>query len=180
MPGLPSLSRSSMPEEYVFCEPTRHIEQVLTYPKVLIDGPSEDKALSIPRQAVPLAHVSLTSIVMKIPRAIGPGPLAKKWKEAGIEKQWKESAFAQGRARSTKRRTLNDFDRFKVMRLKKQVRGTFHFETVPFHQQMVYISHDVPFVLNCDGFEHLNSEFILTFEKVRNEVRKNLVKIKAS
>jgi large subunit ribosomal protein L14e len=87
----------------------------------LVDGPSEEKGKEVPRQAVALANVALTPIVMKIPRAIGPGPLASKWKEAGIEKKWKESAFAKGRDRGAKRRALNDFERFKVMRLRKQV-----------------------------------------------------------
>jgi large subunit ribosomal protein L14e len=88
---------------------------------VLVEGPATEAGKGVPRQSVPIAHVSLTPIVMKIPRAIGPGPLAAKWKDQGIEKTWKESAFSLGRERSAKRRALNDFERFKVLRLRKQV-----------------------------------------------------------
>jgi large subunit ribosomal protein L14e len=58
----------------------------------------------------------------KLPRGIRNGPLKKKWEEVKVEQQWQESPFAQKRARSDRRRQLNDFERFKVMRLKKQVR----------------------------------------------------------
>ena len=45
-----------------------------------------------------------------------------KWEAAEVQKKWEESAFAKSRAKSHKRRQLNDFERFKVMRLRKQVR----------------------------------------------------------
>ena len=62
-------------------------------------------------------------MMQKLPRGIGHGPLKKKWEEAKIDQQWTDSTFAKSRARSDKRRQLNDFERFKVMRLKKQVRN---------------------------------------------------------
>jgi len=58
----------------------------------------------------------------KIPRGIGHGPLAAKWKAQEVDKKWKETPFAKGRDKSAKRRALTDFERFKVMRLRKQVR----------------------------------------------------------
>jgi len=97
------------------------IVEIIDSKRILIDGPSE-KHDPIPRQAVLLSHVTLTPLFLNIPRTIRPGHLAAKWKEAGIEKKWGESVFAQGRDRSAKRRALNDFERFKVMRLRKQVR----------------------------------------------------------
>ena len=121
-------SRSLMPAEYVHRIDTQSptfgwisLGYNTYWWQVLVEGPSSQKGKGVPRQSIPLAHVSLTPIVLKIPRAIGSGSLVSKWKEAGIEKQWKESAFAQGRERSAKRRALTDFERFKVMRLKKQV-----------------------------------------------------------
>lgn len=45
-----------------------------------------------------------------------------KWAEAKVDEQWKEGSFAKSRDKSAKRRALNDFERFKVMRLRKQVR----------------------------------------------------------
>jgi large subunit ribosomal protein L14e len=89
----------------------------------VVEGPSSDKSLIVPRHSVRLAEVQLTPIVIsKLPRGIGPGPLKSKWEAAEVEKKWEESAFAKSRAKSAKRRQLNDFERFKVMRLRKQVR----------------------------------------------------------
>lgn len=58
----------------------------------------------------------------KLPRGIGPGPLKAKWAAADIDGKWAESSFAKRRAKSAKRRQLNDFERFKVLRLRKQIR----------------------------------------------------------
>jgi large subunit ribosomal protein L14e len=89
----------------------------------VVEGPSSDKSLAVPRHSARLAEVQLTSIVIsKLPRGIGSGALKGKWESAEVEKKWEESAFAKSRAKSAKRRQLNDFERFKVMRLRKQVR----------------------------------------------------------
>jgi hypothetical protein len=62
---------------------------------VLVDGPSKDAP--VPRQQVALAKLSLTPIVIsKLPRATGVGHVAKRWE-------------------------VNDFERFKVMKMRKQV-----------------------------------------------------------
>jgi large subunit ribosomal protein L14e len=44
------------------------------------------------------------------------------WEKAGIEKKWQESAWAKKRAQKERRRALTDFERFKVLRLRKQAR----------------------------------------------------------
>lgn len=41
-----------------------------------------------------------------------------------MEKKWAESAWAKRREQREKRRNLSDFDRFKVLKLKKQVCNT--------------------------------------------------------
>lgn len=48
--------------------------------------------------------------------------MAKAWKEQKVDEKWDESAWAKRRERREKRRALTDFERFKVLRLKKQVR----------------------------------------------------------
>ena len=58
----------------------------------------------------------------KIPLAAGTGAIKKQWEATDIDKKWAESAWAKGRARSSRRRELTDFERFKVMRLRKQQR----------------------------------------------------------
>jgi ribosomal protein L14E/L6E/L27E len=88
---------------------------------VLVDGPSE-KAF-VPRQEVALAKLSLTPIVIpKLPRASGVGHVAKKWEEHKVQQQFDDSAWAKKRTAMQKRRGLNDFERFKVMKMRKQVR----------------------------------------------------------
>lgn len=88
--------------------------------QVLVDGPS--KVSAVPRHAAPLSNVILTGIVLKnLPRAIGKGPLSKIWEKEEIESKWKETAHAKAASRRERRRNLTDFERFKVLRLRKQV-----------------------------------------------------------
>lgn len=47
------------------------------------------------------------------------------WKKAEVEQKWASSSWAQSRARSARRRQLTDFERFKAMRLRKQVGAKF-------------------------------------------------------
>jgi len=65
-------------------------------------------------------------VIPKLPRAVGTGPLRKAWEKEEVDKKWEESAWAKNRERRQKRRALTDFERFKVMRLRKQV-GTSGF-----------------------------------------------------
>lgn len=58
---------------------------------------------------------------MKIPRSAGTGAVKAAWEKAGVESTWDNSTWAKSRAASDKRRQLTDFERFKVMRLRKQV-----------------------------------------------------------
>ena len=51
--------------------------------------------------------------------------MARAWERAQVEKKWSESAWAKKREQRDRRRALSDFDRFKVMRLKKQVSACF-------------------------------------------------------
>ena len=57
-----------------------------------------------------------------MPRALGTGPLRKRWDAEALDDKWGGSAWAQNRARGERRRQLSDFERFKVMRLKKAAR----------------------------------------------------------
>jgi len=94
----------------------------LTYVQVLVDGPAKDEARRCPRTAIPLSAVSLTAFVIpKLPKAAGSGPVAKLWEKEEIDKKWVESSWAKKRDQQERRRNLTDFERFKVMRLKKQV-----------------------------------------------------------
>lgn len=46
----------------------------------------------------------------------------KLWEEDKVDKKWKETNWSKTRERANKRKQLTDFDRFKLLRLKKQRR----------------------------------------------------------
>ena len=76
----------------------------------------------VPRQPIALDNVFLTPFVIpKLPRAAGTGPVKRLWEKHEIDQKWAESSWAKKRERQERRRNLTDFERFKVMRLKKQV-----------------------------------------------------------
>lgn len=98
------------------------------YLQVLVDGPSTKEKAGVPRHSSSLANLIVTPIVIaKLPRAAGRAPVAKAWKDQNVDEKWDESAWAKRRDRREKRRALTDFERFKVLRLKKQVRHILKF-----------------------------------------------------
>ncbi|RKF71492.1 60S ribosomal protein L14-B [Golovinomyces cichoracearum] len=91
--------------------------------QVLIDGPTSDQKTSVPRQSISLSYLILTPIVLeKLPRGARSGVVRASWEKAGVEAKWQESTWAKKRSKQQLRRALTDFERFKVMRLRKQVR----------------------------------------------------------
>ncbi|KAF1997675.1 hypothetical protein P154DRAFT_440526 [Amniculicola lignicola CBS 123094] len=97
------------------------IVEIIDHKRVLVDGPSKDAF--VPRHSSPLAILSLTPIVIpKLPRAAGNGAVKSLWEEANVEETFNGSSWAKSRAQISKRRQLTDFERFKVMKLRKQAR----------------------------------------------------------
>lgn len=91
--------------------------------QALVDGPSSDPKLATPRTVVQLSRTLLTPIVIeKLPRGARTGAVKKAWENAGVDANWKESNWAKKQLQQERRQSLTDFDRFKVMRLKKQRR----------------------------------------------------------
>lgn len=91
--------------------------------QVLVDGPSGEEQKIVPRHVLPLAHATLTHFVIpQLPRAAGTGPVKKLWAKNEIDGKWAKSGFAQKTDRAERRKNLTDFERFKVLRLRKQVR----------------------------------------------------------
>ena len=92
--------------------------------QVLVDGPASKPGSVVPRHSAALKDVSRTPIVIKgLPLRAGNGAIKAAWEKAGVEGTWNNSTWAKSRAQSDKRRNLTDFERFKVMRLRKQVSG---------------------------------------------------------
>lgn len=50
--------------------------------------------------------------------------MKKLWEKHEVDKKWAESSWAKKREQQDRRKNLTDFERFKVMRLKKQVSDT--------------------------------------------------------
>ncbi|KAH9888665.1 ribosomal protein L14-domain-containing protein [Xylariomycetidae sp. FL2044] len=99
------------------------IVEIIDHKRVLVDGPSADVKLAVPRQAISLSDVLLSDfIIEKLPRAVRTGTLKSAWTKAEIDAKWKESKWAKRKDQTERRQALTDFDRFKVMRLKKQRR----------------------------------------------------------
>jgi ribosomal protein L14E/L6E/L27E len=91
--------------------------------QVLVDGPSSEEQKTVPRHVLPLAHATLTPFTIPaLPRAAGTGPVKKLWAKNEIDGKWAKSSFAQKTDKADRRRNLTDFERFKVLRLRKQVR----------------------------------------------------------
>jgi large subunit ribosomal protein L14e len=91
----------------------------------LVDGPSTKEGAVVPRQAIPTSAISLTPwVIPSLPKAAGTGAVKKLWEKNEIDKKWAESSWAKKMEQQSRRKTLTDFERFKVMRLKKQVSST--------------------------------------------------------
>lgn len=85
--------------------------------------------------------------------------MAKAWKEQNVDEKWDESAWAKRRDRREKRRALTDFERFKVLKLRKQVRHIlkFCFETCGTYFQTLHIA--ALFPRHLAGIFHATMQF---------------------
>ncbi|KAK9378242.1 60S ribosomal protein eL14 [Kockiozyma suomiensis] len=95
------------------------IVEIIDHKRILVDGPTS----GVPRQALSLAHVTLTPLVIaKLTRGARSTALTKKWNESSIDEKWAKSAWAKTIKSREIRWGLSDFQRFQVLILKKQRR----------------------------------------------------------
>lgn len=91
--------------------------------QALVDGPSSDPKLAVPRQPISLSNALLSSLkVENLPRGARTGTVKKFWEKSEIDQKWKETNWFKRSTQIERRKNLSDFDRFKVLRLKKQRR----------------------------------------------------------
>ena len=91
--------------------------------QVLVEGPSSDPELATPRQSLRLSQALLSPLVIEgLLRGSRHAQLKKQWEKSEIDAKWKETNWAKKRDQIARRSALTDFERFKVMRLKKQQR----------------------------------------------------------
>ena len=70
-----------------------------------------------------LAKVLLSSLIIEgLNRGSRTGTVRKAWEKAEIDSKWEQTNWAKKRDQIERRKGLTDFDRFKVLRLKKQRR----------------------------------------------------------
>lgn len=88
----------------------------------MVDGPSKKEGRTVPRTAIALSQVTLLDFVIeKLPKAAGTGAVSRAWEKADVDSKVESSSIFKKRVKSDRRKDLTDFERFKVMRLKKQV-----------------------------------------------------------
>mmetsp|Transcript_16462 Transcript_16462/g.34787 ORF Transcript_16462/g.34787 Transcript_16462/m.34787 type:complete len:136 (+) Transcript_16462:117-524(+) len=86
--------------------------------KCLVDGPEEITGVS--RQVISYSRIQLTDLKVNIQRNARAKTLKAALKEADTMAKWEGSEWAKKLAAKSKRASLSDFDRFKVMLAKKQ------------------------------------------------------------
>ncbi|KAK7032868.1 60S ribosomal protein [Favolaschia claudopus] len=92
------------------------IAEIIDHNRAIIDGPTT----GVTRQSYPYKHLTLTPLTLtKLPRGAGSGVIKKQIEKEAIVDKWDKSSWAQKRAATEKRRSLNDFGRFGVMLAKK-------------------------------------------------------------
>jgi large subunit ribosomal protein L14e len=104
------------------------ILDVLDQNRVLVEGPYE--LTGVKRQVLSLKRLKLTPFVVKIPRQARTGTLLKAVKEFNMLEKWQKTTFAQKLARQDKRASINDFDRYKLMIVKRKRSAAMHKEFI--------------------------------------------------
>jgi len=91
------------------------IANVVDGTKLLVDGPSS----GVPRSIKNYKEIQLTKFKVNIRVGQRTGGIKKAFDEAGINNKWSETTWAKKNQAKKIRATLNDFQRYKVQRLKK-------------------------------------------------------------
>ncbi|KAK9709939.1 hypothetical protein K7432_008706 [Basidiobolus ranarum] len=96
------------------------IVEILDHNRAIVDGPTTGVA----RHAHAYRRLTLTPLVVKdLPRGTGSGAVKKALEKQEIVAKWEKTTWAQKLAAREKRAALTDFDRFKLMKLRKQRRN---------------------------------------------------------
>lgn len=92
------------------------IIDVVDQNKALVDGPTT----GVDRQKINFRRLALTDLKVDIKRCPKASVLSKAWKEGDIDAKWAKTSWAKKKNARLKRANLTDFDRFKVMVLRKR------------------------------------------------------------
>ena len=91
------------------------IVEMINTNRVLVEGPN------VRRQELSLRRVSLTDFVLDVQRGVNSSNLRNAIEEFGLMKKWDATPYGKTLQRAAVRSKLTDFERFKVMVLRKRV-----------------------------------------------------------
>ena len=91
------------------------IVDILNDKRVLIDGEN------IKRQVIPIRRLQLTSQVSGVKRGAKSGKVKAICKKENVAKKYAESSIGKSYARQDRRQSLTDFERFKVLVLRRKL-----------------------------------------------------------
>jgi len=94
------------------------IIDILDENRALVDGPIA--LTGVRRQIMNFKRVALTDLKVSIPRSIRSHGLAAALQKGELLKKWSQSAWAKKLQQRKARANMTDFDRFKVMTLRKK------------------------------------------------------------
>jgi large subunit ribosomal protein L14e len=95
------------------------IIDIVDHNRALIDGPTT----GVSRQSFPFRRMVLTPLVLKsLPRGVGNKALIKSLEKNETVAAWNKSSWAKKLEQRKVRAGLSDFDRFKLLKLKSQVK----------------------------------------------------------
>lgn len=86
----------------------------------MIDGTETNEQCSLERQKINYRRLSLTDFRIDIPRNATFAEMKAAFETDDIAGKWAATSWAKKRAAKAKRASLNDFDRFKVVVLRKK------------------------------------------------------------
>lgn len=98
-----------------------HAHAATRAPQALVDGPYG--VTGVNRQVINFRRLSLTDFTVSVPRHARQKTLKKALEKESVMSKWEQTAWAKRAAKQQKRSQLTDFDRFKVMIARKQVRS---------------------------------------------------------
>jgi len=115
------------------CGKTCVIVDIIDGNRVVIDGPKDVNGtlidmwvfvyfiLGVERQQIPIRWLSLTDFHITIGRGASTKVLKEAFAKSGVLEAWKKTAWAKKLANREAKKSLTDFDRFRVMVAKKRV-----------------------------------------------------------
>lgn len=95
------------------------IVEIISTNRVLIDGPTT----GVKRQEISLRRVSLTDVTISIERGAKTSAVKKAAEESKISEKFQNTPMGRRFAKTNRRESLTDFERFKVMILKRRKRN---------------------------------------------------------